>query len=69
MQAFEEANYLVASNQVWVLTVLRNNVPEVATIVAFTRNSRNAATITKVFTPVQHRGNKYAETLVREVTR
>ena len=60
---------MFANSLVWVLTVIRNNEPEVATIVAFTRNSRNTATITKVFTPVQHRGNKYAETLVREVVR
>ncbi|KAF5322079.1 hypothetical protein D9619_002101 [Psilocybe cf. subviscida] len=69
IQALQEANYLFAHKLVWVLTVTRNNLPEVATIVAFTRNSRNAATITKVFTPVQHRGNRYAETLVREVVR
>lgn len=34
-----------------------------------TRNTDNVATITKVYTLLEHRGHGYAETLVRHVTK
>ncbi|KAF8150535.1 hypothetical protein K438DRAFT_439336 [Mycena galopus ATCC 62051] len=67
--AIKEATTLIRNNQVWVHGIRRaDDVHEdVASIVAFTRNSENVATISKVFTNPTWRRRGCAERLVRRV--
>ncbi|KAL0072635.1 hypothetical protein AAF712_000398 [Marasmius tenuissimus] len=67
--AYREAQYLIQSNQVWVHTVSTTHYTDIACIVAFTRNSENNATISKVFTNPEWRGYKCAQRLVARVCR
>ncbi|KAJ8079010.1 hypothetical protein PM082_013297 [Marasmius tenuissimus] len=67
--AFKEAQYLIQSTQVWVHTVSTTHYTDIASIVAFTRNSENNATLTKVFTNPEWRGYKCAQRLVARVCR
>ncbi|KAJ3996568.1 acyl-CoA N-acyltransferase [Lentinula boryana] len=64
-EAFKEASLLISKQQVWVYCVSE----EISCIAAFTRNTSNMATITKVYTLPSCRGRGYARHLVREVTR
>ena len=67
-QARQEAEYLVAQQQVWVHTISTEDVEEdIACIVAVTRTSETTAAITKVFTNAKWRKRGCAERLVREV--
>ncbi|TFK45039.1 hypothetical protein BDQ12DRAFT_46181 [Crucibulum laeve] len=69
-EAIQEAKSLVRNEQVWVHRISRPAQPEhheIASIVAFTRNSRNNATITKVYTNPKWRRLGCAERLVRAV--
>ncbi|KAG2155561.1 hypothetical protein DEU56DRAFT_313931 [Suillus clintonianus] len=64
----EEAMLLIANKQVWVHEIQKpNRKPEIATIVAVTRKSKDVAAITKVYTPEKWRGRGCAERLVRHV--
>ncbi|KAK1231787.1 hypothetical protein PQX77_005079 [Marasmius sp. AFHP31] len=65
--AYREAQYLIQSNQVWVHTISTAHHTYIASIVAFTRNSENNATISKVFTNPEWRGYKCAQRLVARV--
>ncbi|XP_006461377.1 hypothetical protein AGABI2DRAFT_185635 [Agaricus bisporus var. bisporus H97] len=69
--AHREANYQVAHNLIWIHRITRrgSSVSEVASIVAFSRNSTRNATITKVYTDPGCRRMGCAERLVREVTK
>ncbi|KAL0058355.1 hypothetical protein AAF712_014974 [Marasmius tenuissimus] len=67
--AYREAQYLIQSTQVWVHTVSTTHYTDITSIVAFTRNSENNATITKVFTNPEWRGYKCAQRLVARVCR
>ncbi|KAK7036503.1 hypothetical protein VNI00_011700 [Paramarasmius palmivorus] len=63
-----EAVSLVRNQQVWVQEVsLKGSRPCITCIAAFTRNSSTHATITKVFTDTNSRGQKSAQRLVRRV--
>ncbi|KAJ2931526.1 hypothetical protein H1R20_g5568, partial [Candolleomyces eurysporus] len=67
-QGRHEAELLVASGLVWVHRIQRGEGPkEIASIVAYTRNSNKVATITKVYTNPQWRRLGCAERLVRLV--
>ncbi|KAL0570276.1 hypothetical protein V5O48_011687 [Marasmius crinis-equi] len=55
-EAYTEAEYLILSGQVWVHTVSDGRFTDIASIVAFTRNSETNATITKVYTNPDMRG-------------
>ncbi|KAF9479092.1 hypothetical protein BDN70DRAFT_807583 [Pholiota conissans] len=72
-RALREAQILHDNGEVWVYTVRQSGQPEesarVASIVAFTRNTNVMATITKVYTHPDFRGQRRAEQLVREVCR
>ncbi|KAJ7647819.1 hypothetical protein FB45DRAFT_209699 [Roridomyces roridus] len=67
--ALKEAALLIRNNLVWVHGIRRpdEEVEEIASIVAFTRNSETLATITKVFTNPRWRRRGCAERLVRRV--
>ncbi|KAJ3769079.1 hypothetical protein FB446DRAFT_237490 [Lentinula raphanica] len=67
--AHKEAQILIQNNQVWVHEIQTEGyaLPEIACIVAFTRNTQTTATITKVVTSLNHRGMKCAQRLVRQV--
>ncbi|GLB37824.1 putative FR47-like protein [Lyophyllum shimeji] len=67
-RADEEAALLVEKKQVWVHEAQNPGQPkEIASIVAFTRNSENVAAITKVYTNPKWRRRGCAERLVRRV--
>ncbi|KAJ7270135.1 hypothetical protein B0H12DRAFT_1094698 [Mycena haematopus] len=67
--ALKEAATLISNNQIWVHGIRRvDDVhDEIASIAAFTRNSENVATISKVFTNPAWRRRGCAERLVRRV--
>ncbi|KAF9073560.1 hypothetical protein BDP27DRAFT_1318498 [Rhodocollybia butyracea] len=66
--ALKEAKLLIEKEQVWVHYVSEGgSSPQMTCIAAFTRNTENMATITKVYTPGAHRCRGYAKHLVREV--
>ncbi|KAJ7817299.1 hypothetical protein B0H14DRAFT_2843048 [Mycena olivaceomarginata] len=67
--AIKEAATLIRNHQIWVHGIrLADDVhDEIASIVAFTRNSENVATISKVFTNPAWRRLGCAERLVRRV--
>ncbi|KAF7362419.1 N-acetyltransferase domain-containing protein [Mycena venus] len=67
--AIKEAATLIRNNQIWVHGIrLADDVhDDIASIVAFTRNSDNVATISKVFTNPTWRRRGCAERLVRRV--
>ncbi|KAJ7503146.1 hypothetical protein B0H11DRAFT_620286 [Mycena galericulata] len=67
--ALKEASILIRNQQVWVHGVRRvgDMVDDIASIVAFTRNSETTATISKVFTNPNWRRRGCAERLVRRV--
>ncbi|KAJ7198514.1 hypothetical protein GGX14DRAFT_469539 [Mycena pura] len=69
--AIKEAATLIHNGQVWVHAIRReeDSVSDVASIVAYTRNSESVATITKVFTNPTWRRRGCAERLVRRVTK
>lgn len=68
MGALREAQTLIHNEQVWVHeTICDFGGPEIASIVAFTRNTSTTATITKVMTSYDHRGLGCAQRLVRQV--
>ncbi|KIK62235.1 hypothetical protein GYMLUDRAFT_42181 [Collybiopsis luxurians FD-317 M1] len=70
--ALKEAAMLIRNEQVWVHE-LQANVsspslePQIACLVAFTRNSQTCATISKVVTSPEYRGLGCAQRLVRQV--
>ncbi|KAG0707459.1 hypothetical protein DFH29DRAFT_844488 [Suillus ampliporus] len=67
-KAREEAKLMIANKQVWVLEIQKpNEEPDIASIVAVTRKSKDVAAITKVYTPEEWRGRRCAERLVRYV--
>ncbi|PPQ67951.1 hypothetical protein CVT26_005831 [Gymnopilus dilepis] len=67
-EALREAQILVNEGKVWVYSVAYpGQRPIIASIVATTRNTPTTATITKVFTHPQFRGQGCAEVLVRHV--
>ncbi|KAF7350847.1 N-acetyltransferase domain-containing protein [Mycena sanguinolenta] len=68
-EALKEAATLIRNKQIWVHGIrLADDVhDEIASIVAFTRNSENVATISKVFTNPVWRRRGCAERLVRRV--
>ncbi|KAF8911621.1 hypothetical protein CPB84DRAFT_1742998 [Gymnopilus junonius] len=67
-QARREAQILVESGSVWVYSVTyQGQRPMIASIVATTRNTQTTATVTKVFTHPNFRGQGCAEVLVRKV--
>lgn len=70
-RAVREAQLLIQNRQVWVHTIDRKNGSpiEVASIVAFTRNTNVSATITKVYTNKRWRGRGCAQRLVRYVSK
>jgi hypothetical protein len=67
--ALKEATYLVNNGLVWVHRIRKSgqSQSEIASIVAFTRNSKSVATISKVFTSPNWRRHGCAERLVRRV--
>ncbi|KAJ7188934.1 hypothetical protein C8R46DRAFT_1157739 [Mycena filopes] len=67
--AIKEAAILIRSQQIWVhgMRFAGDVHDDIASIVAFTRNSENVATITKVFTNPAWRRRGCAERLVRRV--
>ncbi|KAJ6593267.1 hypothetical protein B0H19DRAFT_1089610 [Mycena capillaripes] len=67
--AVKEAAALIHNNQIWVHGIrLAGDVhDDIASIVAFTRNSENVATISKVFTNPAWRSRGCAERLMRRV--
>jgi len=67
--ALQEATYLVQHGLVWVHRILTpgQNQSEIASAVAFTRNSETVAAISKVITSARWRGLGCAERLVRRV--
>ncbi|KAF9563016.1 hypothetical protein CPC08DRAFT_346175 [Agrocybe pediades] len=68
--ALYEARTLIQSGQCWVYTVTRPSEPtKIACLVAYTRNTNVAATITKVVTHHQFRAQGCAEKLVGRVCR
>ncbi|KAG6910503.1 hypothetical protein DXG01_009922 [Tephrocybe rancida] len=68
-EAIEEATLLVSREQLWVHSIQDGNcTPEIASIVAVTRESASVAAITKVFTNPDWRSRRCAERLVRKVT-
>ncbi|KAF5383481.1 hypothetical protein D9757_006138 [Collybiopsis confluens] len=70
--AMKEAEYLVSRNYAWVhcVDVWTNGKckSEVACIAAFTRNTAEIATISKVYTDPHWRSRGFAKTLVRKVS-
>ncbi|KAG6817940.1 hypothetical protein H0H87_012408 [Tephrocybe sp. NHM501043] len=67
--AMKEAAHLISNNQLWVHTIQNGDqTPEIASIVAVTRESASVAAITKVFTNPDWRSRRCAERLVRKVT-
>lgn len=66
-QALMEATYLVMNHLVWVHAVATGRQTRISSMVAFTRNSDRVATITKVYTHPDFRGQGIAEKLVRHV--
>ncbi|RDB28653.1 hypothetical protein Hypma_015809 [Hypsizygus marmoreus] len=68
-KAIQEATLLVENKQIWVHTVnALNQRPEIASIVAVTREGGAVAAITKVYTNPDWRSRRCAERLVRKVT-
>lgn len=69
--ALQEAAYLVNNGLVWIHRILTpgQSQSEIASAVAFTRNSESIATVTKVITSVKWRRFGCAERLVRRVCR
>ncbi|KAE9401919.1 hypothetical protein BT96DRAFT_918538 [Gymnopus androsaceus JB14] len=68
MGALKEANMLISNEEVWVHETRNGSSgPEIACMVAYTRNTSTTATITKVMTSVNHRGFGCAQRLVRQV--
>ncbi|KAJ6491644.1 hypothetical protein C8R47DRAFT_976415 [Mycena vitilis] len=67
--AIKEAATLIQSNQIWVHGIRREGDTHdaIASIVAFTRNTDNVATISKVFTNPDWRSRGCAERLMRRV--
>ncbi|KAG7091256.1 hypothetical protein E1B28_010305 [Marasmius oreades] len=65
--AYLEAEHLIQTKQVWVHAASNGRQTAIASIVAFTRNSETNATITKVFTNPDFRGQGCAKRLVRRV--
>ncbi|KAJ7125302.1 hypothetical protein C8R44DRAFT_782835 [Mycena epipterygia] len=67
--AIKEAATLIRANQIWVHAIRRADdvVDDIASIVAFTRNTDTVATISKVFTNPAWRRRGCAERLVRRV--
>ncbi|KAF9041168.1 hypothetical protein BDP27DRAFT_1435089 [Rhodocollybia butyracea] len=76
--AVREAEMLIYNKQVWVHEIQSSSdssssesseseSTEIACLVAFTRNTRTTATITKVVTSYNHRGLGCAQRLVRQV--
>ncbi|KAJ6631425.1 hypothetical protein B0H10DRAFT_2159751 [Mycena sp. CBHHK59/15] len=67
--AIKEAAILIRASQVWVHCIRRADEvrDDIASIVAFTRNSDSVATISKVFTNPAWRRRGCAERLVRRV--
>lgn len=67
--ALREAEYLVHQRQIWIHHITRKGTTqtEIASIVAFSRNSETNATITKVYTSPDWRRLGCAERLVRQV--
>ncbi|KAG1761117.1 hypothetical protein EDD22DRAFT_780257 [Suillus occidentalis] len=69
-QASEEASLLIENGQVWVYEIKEGGgEPDIASIVAATRQSDTAAAITKVYTPDRWQRSGRAERLVRRVCR
>ncbi|THU89760.1 hypothetical protein K435DRAFT_802481 [Dendrothele bispora CBS 962.96] len=67
-RALDEATDLIRNNIIWVHEVLHpERGTEIASLVAFTRNSDAVATITKVYTNPNSRGLGCAQRLVRRV--
>ncbi|KAJ8517526.1 hypothetical protein ONZ45_g5311 [Pleurotus djamor] len=60
-----ESRALISHRLAWILLA----DDQIVSLVAVTRNSAAVATITKVYTPPAFRGHKYAEKLVRHVTK
>ena len=69
--ALEEATYLVQHGLVWVHRILKpgQTHSEIASAVAYTRNSETIATISKVITSARWRRFGCAERLVRRVSK
>ncbi|KAJ3786691.1 hypothetical protein GGU10DRAFT_310418 [Lentinula aff. detonsa] len=67
--ALKEAEILIRKEQVWVHEIQNegSSRPEIACLVAYTRNTQTTATITKVITSPRHRGLGCAQRLVRQV--
>ncbi|KAJ3995486.1 hypothetical protein F5050DRAFT_1766786 [Lentinula boryana] len=67
--ALKEAEILIRKEQVWVHETQTEGSarPEIACLVAYTRNTQTTATITKVITSPRHRGLGCAQRLVRQV--
>jgi predicted GNAT family acetyltransferase len=66
--AIKEATLLVRNKQLWVHEIRQDDaVPEIASIVAVTRESNTVSAITKVYTNPQWRRRGCAERLVRRV--
>lgn len=69
-QAIREAQILITNREVWVYNVWprgRRDLTRTTSIVAFSRNTNAMATITKVYTHPDFRGQRRAERLVRTV--
>ncbi|KAJ4470817.1 acyl-CoA N-acyltransferase [Lentinula aciculospora] len=67
--ASKEAQILIRNEQVWVHETQSGDKfqPQIACLVAYTRNTPTTATITKVMTSPSHRGKGCAQRLVRQV--
>lgn len=67
--SLKEAKFLVDNRMVWIHRIrpLGKSSSEIASIVAYTRNSETVATITKVYTNSRWRCHGCAERLVRRV--
>ena len=68
--AIREVSSMIDDGQLWVHEIrYHRQPPEIASIVAVTRNSSAIATITKVYTNPAWRGKGCAERLVRKVSK
>lgn len=67
--AMKEADYLISKDYVWIhcVDVGRGSKKEVACVAAFTRNTSQVATISKVYTSPKWRKCGFAKSLVRSV--
>lgn len=68
-EATREGLYLIQNELVWVHEIQQGDqgLPEIACIVAFTRNTEKVATISKVVTSQKFRRRGCAERLVNRV--